>query len=63
MVTKRRLALASSSALLAGLPLVLMACPRPEMPKGPAPEYEPPARPSWLVQDAAVEDATPPQRV
>jgi hypothetical protein len=35
-------------ASLVGLALGLVGCPAPKSPKGPPPEYEEPAAPSWL---------------
>ncbi len=54
MVHTRTRPLGAGFLLLAS---TLAACPRPTMPSGPPPEYEPPPRPSWLVDDASVPDA------
>ncbi|MBX3189938.1 MAG: hypothetical protein KF819_23125 [Labilithrix sp.] len=42
---------------LAASMFVLAACPTPQLPKGPPPEYEDPPPPSWLAEAGA--DVTP----
>jgi hypothetical protein len=44
---------------LAASMLVLAACPTPQLPKGPPPEYEEPPAPSWLAEAGATEAAAP----
>ena len=39
---------------------LLVACPTPQSPKGPPPEYEEPAAPSWLDGGGAAEASAPP---
>lgn len=46
-------------AFVLGASLVLLACPTPQMPKGPAPQYEDPPAPSWLDGGAEGGDAAP----
>jgi hypothetical protein len=36
------------SAVALGFAALMVACPTPQSPKGPPPEYEEPAAPSWL---------------
>ena len=47
-------------ALAAALAALLAACPTPQTPKGPPPEYEEPAAPSWLDGGASAEASSPP---
>jgi hypothetical protein len=37
---------------------LLLACPTPKLPTGPAPEYEDPPPPSWLEAGAPADAAT-----
>ena len=46
-----RLVLVSLAALALS---ALVACPTPQSPKGPPPEYEDPPAPSWLMEAGAV---------
>ena len=41
--------------LALALGALLVACPTPQSPKGPPPEYEEPAAPSWLDGGTATE--------
>lgn len=47
-----------AAASLVAFALVLAGCPTPQFPKGPPPEYEDPAAPSWL--DGGADRTAPP---
>ena len=53
------LATLGRSTLALGLGALLVACPTPQNPKGPPPEYEEPAAPSWLDGGASAEASSP----
>lgn len=48
MPVRARLFLVASPVVAAFAAVALAGCPTPQSPKGPPPEYEEPAAPSWL---------------
>jgi hypothetical protein len=48
------------SAVALALGSLVVACPTPQSPKGPPPEYEEPPAPSWLDGGAGAEASAPP---
>ncbi len=54
------LATLGRSAVALALGALLVACPTPQSPKGPPPEYEEPGAPSWLDGGASAEASSPP---
>ena len=54
------LATLGRSAVALALAVLLVACPTPQSPKGPPPEYEEPAAPSWLDGGASADASAPP---
>ena len=53
------LATLGRSAVALALGGLVVACPTPRSPKGPPPEYEEPAAPSWLDGGASAEASVP----
>ena len=54
------LATLGRSAVALALGALLVACPTPQSPKGPPPEYEEPGAPSWLDGGTSAEASSPP---